>query len=47
MEKMKVYITRDKEDFSQVMAQMILKHMYSGKARVNLSITAGITPIRG
>ena len=44
---MKVYITRDKEDFSQVMAQMILKHMYSGKARVNLSITAGNTPIRG
>lgn len=44
---MKVYITRDKEDFSQVMAQMILKHMYSGKPRVNLSITAGITPVRG
>ncbi|MGX8701677.1 6-phosphogluconolactonase [Caproiciproducens sp.] len=44
---MKVCVTKTRREFDDMMAQMILKHMISDAPRVNLSITAGITPIEG
>ena len=44
---MKIYLTKDYEEMSQVAAQMVLKYMYSNdNKRINLSITAGQTPKR-
>lgn len=44
---MRFIITKDYEEFSQVMAQLMLKHMHTEKERVNIAITTGETPIRG
>lgn len=42
---MKIYLTKDYEEMSQVAAQMVLKYMYrNDDKRINLSITAGQTP---
>lgn len=44
---MKIYLTKDYEEMSQVAAQMVLKYMYrNDDKRINLSITAGQTPKR-
>ncbi|MDQ0362645.1 glucosamine-6-phosphate deaminase [Breznakia pachnodae] len=42
---MKLIITSDYEEMSQISAQLVLSKMYSDK-RVNLSLTAGSTPAR-
>lgn len=44
---MRFIITKDHEEVSNVMAQLMLKHMHSDKERVNISITTGKTPVRG
>ena len=42
---MRFIITKDHEEVSNVMAQLMLKHMHSDKERVNISITTGKTPV--
>ena len=44
---MRFIITKDHEELSSVMAQLMLKHMHTEKERVNISITTGETPVRG
>ena len=44
---MRFIITKDHEELSNVMAQLMLKHMHSDRQRVNISITTGETPVRG
>ena len=44
---MRFIITKNHEEVSNVMAQLMLKHMHSDKERVNISITTGKTPVRG
>ena len=42
---MKFIVTRDYEELSQVMAQLMLKHMHTEKERTNIAITTGSTCI--
>ena len=44
---MKFIVTRDYEELSQVMAQLMLKHMHTEKERTNIAITTGSTCIQG
>ena len=44
---MKFIVTRDYEELSQVMAQLMLKHMHTEKERTNIAITTGGTCIQG
>ncbi|MEG0564106.1 6-phosphogluconolactonase, partial [Anaerorhabdus sp.] len=44
---MNFIIVKDKKELSEVMADVMLKHMISQKNRVNISITTGKTPIDG
>lgn len=44
---MRFIITKDYHELSQVMAQLMLKHMHSSKERVNIAITTGETPVEG
>lgn len=44
---MRIIVTKDYEELSEVMAQLMLKHMHTAKDRVNISITTGETPVRG
>lgn len=43
---MKFIVTRDYEELSQVMAQLMLKHMHTEKERTNIAITTGSTCIQ-
>lgn len=42
---MRLIITKDYEEMSKVAAQHLLGHMFNSQHRVNLSITAGTTPV--
>lgn len=44
---MRFIITKDHEELSQVMSQMMLKHMLMNENRVNIAITTGSTCIDG
>ena len=44
---MRFIVTKDYQELSQVMAQLMLKHMHSTKKRVNIAITTGETPVEG
>lgn len=44
---MKFIVTKDYGELSQVMAQLMLKHMHTEKERTNIAITTGSTCIQG
>ena len=44
---MRFIITKDHEELSTVMSQLMLKHMFTNKERVNIAITTGSTCIEG
>lgn len=44
---MKFVLVKDLDELSEAFKQQMLKHMYSDKSRVNISITTGKTPVKG
>lgn len=44
---MRFIVTKDYNELSSVMSQMILKHMHTANRRVNIAITTGETPVKG
>lgn len=44
---MKFIVTKDYNELSQVMAQLMLKHMHTEKERTNIAITTGSTCVQG
>lgn len=44
---MKFIVTKDYEEVSEVMCQLMLKHMHTNKERTNIAITTGSTCVKG